>query len=527
MRWFYDLQIAKKMILSFASILLLTSLLGVFSMLQLASLNRVTTAIVNERLPGVINSLEMKVALANIRTIEVEQLHTNRDDDFKDNEKRSNELLAAISKNIAGYKTLAQSADEKKVFAELESAFAGFFAAHNKIFLMSRVTMGAGEVARREAAPIYDRMFAIVDQLVKVNQDQSSYLDQIAKRSYQSSRTLIVAVLVLCVFFGISMAIWLARIVSRPLNDAVIVAQRVAAGDLNTVINPRSKDETGRLMSALKTMNDGLRNIVQEVRAGTDAIAAASTQIASGNLYLSNSTDEQASSLGQTASSMETLTSTVKNNTASAVEASKVALSATEIAVAGGEVVTRVVTTMRSIDLSSKRIVDIIGVIDGIAFQTNILALNAAVEAARAGEQGRGFAVVASEVRNLAQRSSGAAKEIKGLIDASTREISEGSRLVQEAGETISAVVDSVKRVNAIVGEIAAASLEQGEGIQKINFAIARMDGMTQQNAALVEETSSSAQSMRDQAAQLSTLVSVFKLDSRVLNDAGLLKLRL
>jgi methyl-accepting chemotaxis protein len=268
-------------------------------------------------------------------------------------------------------------------------------------------------------------------------------------------------------------------------------------------------------MFAMKTMRDNLNRIVEEVRTGTDTIATASGEIASGNMDLSSRTEQQASSLEETASSMEELTGTVKQNADNALQANQLALSASEVALMGGEVVAQVVDTMGSINDSAKKIVDIIGVIDGIAFQTNILALNAAVEAARAGEQGRGFAVVATEVRNLAQRSAAAAKEIKTLIGDSVDKVNTGSKLVNQAGSTMDEIVGSVKRVSDIISEIAAASREQSAGIEQVNQAITQMDQVTQQNAALVEEAAAAAGSLEEQAASLVDAVKVFKTAER------------
>jgi methyl-accepting chemotaxis protein len=306
---------------------------------------------------------------------------------------------------------------------------------------------------------------------------------------------------------------WLVtRSITRPLNEAVKIAKTVAAGDLSSTIISTSTDETGQLLQSLRLMNDNLQEIVGKVRSGTDTIATASSEIAAGNLDLSSRTEQQASALEETASSMEELTTTVKQNADNARHANKLAEGASAVAKQGGEVVSRVIDTMNSIDESSKRIVDIISVIDGIAFQTNILALNAAVEAARAGEQGRGFAVVASEVRNLAQRSAAAAKEIKGLISDSVQKVSMGSALVTEAGVTIERVVQSVRQVTDIMAEISTASIEQEQGIGQINEAITEMDTVTQQNAALVEEAAAAAQSLQEQSTLLVEVVSVFKL---------------
>jgi len=305
-----------------------------------------------------------------------------------------------------------------------------------------------------------------------------------------------------------------ARSIERSLGGdpehAAEVARRIAAGDLTTEVALRNGDRTS-LFFAMKTMRDGLLDIVSKVRTGTGAIASASSQIAAGNMDLSSRTEEQASSLEETASSMEELTSTVNQNADNARQANQLAVAASEVAVKAGGVVSQVVDTMGAISDSSRKMADIIGVIDGIAFQTNILALNAAVEAARAGEQGRGFAVVASEVRNLAQRSASAAREIKVLIDDSVGKVASGGKLVAEAGTTMDEVVASIRRVHDIMGEIASASHEQSEGIGQVNHAITQMDTVTQQNAALVEEAAAAAASLQEQAQQLVGVVSAFR----------------
>lgn len=341
---------------------------------------------------------------------------------------------------------------------------------------------------------------------------------------YASGRTVLIALGTMALILSAILAWLLSRSITRPLDYAVSVARTVASGDLRNKIQSNSNDETGQLLYALRDMNDGLVKSVSQVRTGIDTIATASSQIAAGNLDLSSRTEEQASSLEETASSMEELTSTVKQNADNARQANQLAVSASGVAEKGGAVVSRVVDTMEDINASAKKIVDIIGVIDGIAFQTNILALNAAVEAARAGEQGRGFAVVASEVRNLAQRSAAAAKEIKTLIGDSVDKVELGSKLVEEAGVTMDEVVQSVRHVTDIMSEIMAASQEQSAGIEQVNQAIGQMDQVTQQNAALVEEAAAAAESLNEQAAKLAEAVSVFKLDGSAVTVAPVRK---
>ncbi len=359
-----------------------------------------------------------------------------------------------------------------------------------------------------------DAMRVLIDAIVSA---ESSLMAQRAKDAAalqaQTSSMLIGGGIVAAILAAL-IAYWQARNITVPLRRAVNLAQQVAQGDLRTVVTIDSQDELGELLTALDQMNSSLGRIVADVRGGTDMIATASAEIMTGNMDLSARTEQQASSLEETASSMEELTSTVKQNADNARQANQLAASASEVAARGGAAVSEVVQTMGDINDSAKKIVDIIGVIDGIAFQTNILALNAAVEAARAGEQGRGFAVVASEVRSLAQRSAGAAKEIKTLIDASVGKVELGSRLVDQAGVTMEEVVGSVRRVSDIISEIASASEEQRAGIEQVSQAITQMDEVTQQNAALVEEAAAASSAMQDQAAALAAVVSVFQINA-------------
>jgi methyl-accepting chemotaxis protein len=362
--------------------------------------------------------------------------------------------------------------------------------------------------------PLNQQALTEINKLVDI---QQAAAHQVLDNTVESGRQLMNMLFVIgavALLVGGAFAWTMTRSIIQPLQDAVLVARRVAAGDVASKVEVTGSDEVSQLLHALRDMNDSLQKIVGEVRAGTDSITVASREIASGNADLSSRTEMQAGALQETANSMVQLTDIVKQNAESAKEANRLVISASGIAAKGGEVVSQVVGTMGSIKESSRKIVDIIGVIDGIAFQTNILALNAAVEAARAGEQGRGFAVVASEVRNLAQRSANAAREIKQLISDSVEKVDAGGNLVDQAGKTMDQIVTSVTQVADIMREITAASEEQSADIEEVNRAITKMDEMTQQNAALVEQAAAAAQSMQDQAAVLGTAVSVFKIES-------------
>jgi methyl-accepting chemotaxis protein len=354
-----------------------------------------------------------------------------------------------------------------------------------------------------------------VDALRKVQVDEAQKKYAQSNDSYLSLRHTVVMAIVVGTLIAALAGFFLVRHIYRELGGepdyAAQIVRRIAAGDL-TVAVTTIRDDQRSLLSAMQTMQQNLAQTVTEIKHTTDTITTASIQIAAGNLDLSSRTEQQASALEETASSMEELTSTVKQNADNARQANQLAVSASDVALKGGAVVAQVVETMDGINASSKKIVDIIGVIDSIAFQTNILALNAAVEAARAGEQGRGFAVVATEVRSLAHRSAEAAKEIKTLIDDSVAKVDAGSHLVEQAGSTMEQIVDSVKRVTDIMAEITAASNEQTAGIEQVNQAITEMDGVTQQNAALVEQAAAAAESMQDQASSLVQMVSRFKL---------------
>ncbi|MBC3930266.1 methyl-accepting chemotaxis protein [Undibacterium curvum] len=365
----------------------------------------------------------------------------------------------------------------------------------------------------KEVVPANNHWQEAMHQFGELQRQKNKQDEESAVENYKAARLVMLVLTTLAVLTGGLFGWLISRSITQPIGAAVKIAQTVAVGDLTGQIEVNSQDEVGELLQALKEMTVSLQSIVSQVRAGTESISAASTQIASGNMDLSSRTEQQAGSLEETASSMEELTSTVEQNADNARQASSLAKTASEVAGRGGAVVSEVVDTMTSINESSRKIVDIISVIDGIAFQTNILALNAAVEAARAGEQGRGFAVVASEVRNLAQRSASAAKEIKALISDSVEKVDAGSRLVERAGSTMNEVVVSVKRMTDVVAEIAAATQEQTTGISQINIAVTEMDNVTQKNAALVEEAAAAAGAMQEQASALARVVSTFIID--------------
>jgi methyl-accepting chemotaxis protein len=352
-----------------------------------------------------------------------------------------------------------------------------------------------------------------VGELITLQDKLSVVATESASGAQKKALVAAMALVVVSVAIGSLIALWITRSVTAPIQRAVVVAERIAEGDLTSNIEVRIHDETGRLLEAISAMQDRLRGLVGDILHTADSIQTASTEVASGNLDLSQRTEQTASNLQYAASSMEYLTGVIKQSTEHANNANELAGSAAEVAARGGMVVSQVVATMEDINASSKKIADIISVIDGIAFQTNILALNAAVEAARAGEQGRGFAVVAGEVRSLAGRSAEAAKEIKSLIGASVEKVEGGTRLVADAGKTMKEIVGSVQRVSDIIGEITAASRDQSEGITQINHSVTQLDSMTQQNAALVEQSAAAAESLKDQSIALTRMVGTFKLE--------------
>ncbi|MDO9421409.1 MAG: methyl-accepting chemotaxis protein [Herminiimonas sp.] len=509
---FANMKVGSKLGLGFGITVLLTLVIAVFSLIRITQIDDVI------------------VEQNSIRTEQLERLYTAR------------EALGQTGLAARNAYVFTSDADAKKELDILDQQKAIYVDALNKMEPLfkgnaefDKVSKGLRAMAQElirprqyrdsgkmeefgkflvtECSPLRRQ---IVDDMAVVVKSVQNTVEQKSAEANQTSTqsvTIILTITAIALLLSIALGFFITRAITRPLNQAVTVAQTVAAGDLTSKIDVVGKDETGQLLQALKDMNQSLIGIVSEVRSGSATITIASNEIASGNMDLSSRTEEQASALEETASSMEEITSTVRQNAENAKQANSLSLTASEVAMKGGEVVSKVVDTMNGINESARKIVDIIGVIDGIAFQTNILALNAAVESARAGEQGRGFAVVATEVRNLAQRSASAAKEIKLLIDDSVGRVDVGSKLVAQAGETMTEVVASVKRVTDIVSEISAASGEQSSGIEQVNEAIVQIDQTTQQNAALVEQAAAAAASLKEQASKLERTVDVFKID--------------
>jgi methyl-accepting chemotaxis protein len=436
---------------------------------------------------------------------------------IRDNTAEVEKNIGEIGKTWDAYMATYLTADEKKLADQFAEDRKKFVATGLKPAIAALRDGDIKETTRIVAdviRPLFQPVGEGVAALQQLQLDVAKHEYEQAQSSYATIRNVVISAIVI----GVGLSLWigfiLIRAIVNPINEAVAVANAVASGDLTSKIEAKTNDETGLLIKALKSMNDNLIKLVSNVRTSADSITTGAGEIAAGNADLSQRTEEQASSLEETAASMEELTSTVRQNAENAKQANQLAKGASEIAMKGGEVVGQVVGTMSSINDSSRKIVDIISVIDGIAFQTNILALNAAVEAARAGEQGRGFAVVAAEVRNLAQRSAAAAKEIKTLIGDSVGKVEDGTRLVDEAGKTMAEIVNAVKRVTDIMSEISAASNEQSTGIEQVNQAVMQMDEVTQQNAALVEEAAAAAESVEEQAQLLTEAVGIFKLDN-------------
>jgi methyl-accepting chemotaxis protein len=517
MRFFNNLNIGKRLAFGFALTLATSVLISTVGISRLNSGAESTAQVLAEPLAKerMITEWYMQIFAAVRRTAAIVKssdpaLGPYFKEDAAQTGKRSTELIKQIE-------ALITPGAEQALFDKIGEQRKTYSAARDEAVK----AQAAGDQAL--AVQILDERFTpaakvyqeSVQQLVAMQHANIAATARTIKERADSSETVIAMLAVWSVLLGAVSSWLLTRGIVRPIREAVQLAETVASGDLTRQIDATTNDETGQLLRALRHMNDSLVRIVSEVRGGTDTIAGASGEIAAGNLDLSARTEQQAASLEETAASMEQLTGTVRQNADNARQANQLAITASNVATEGGAVVSQVITTMGSINDSSRKIVDIIGVIDGIAFQTNILALNAAVEAARAGEQGRGFAVVASEVRTLAQRSAAAAKEIKSLIGDSVDKVDAGTKLVDQAGATMEQVVESIRRVTDIMTEITHATQEQTVGIEQVNQSIVQMDEATQQNAALVEESAAAATSMQEQAAKLAQVVGVFKLEGR------------
>ena len=517
MRFIANMKLGKRLALGFVLILTMTVLIaavGGWRLTQAASSTKAMMAgpLAKERL--ITDWYRLNYAAIRRTAAVVKSTDPALGAYFKEDSAASVKEAAELVKKI---EPLLSGDEEKALYARIME--------QRKLYGSSRdgAVKAKADGNEAEAARLLEQVFTpaaqkyqdMLQELVTLQRrtmdDTAGGIDDAAQRN----TTMLAMLTTGAVLLGAALSWLLSASITRPIRQAVELAESVAAGDLTRTIESDTKDETGALLRALRHMNDSLVDIVAQVRSGTDTIASASSEISTGSLDLSSRTESQASSLEETAAAVEELTGTVKQNADNARQANQLSITASEVAVQGGAVVSQVVTTMGAINDASKKIADIISVIDGIAFQTNILALNAAVEAARAGEQGRGFAVVASEVRTLAQRSAGAAKEIKTLIDDSVSKVDAGTKLVDQAGATMEQVVDSIRKVSDIVAEITSASAEQSTGIDQVNQAIADMDASTQHNAALVEESAAAATSLKDQAAKLAEVVSLFNIDGK------------
>jgi methyl-accepting chemotaxis protein len=509
-----NMSVGSRMALGFATVLALLLIISAISVVTLKSVRSHLSTVIGEDAERLRQAMDMR-DLAGYQALTLRDVVMQDDPAFKKKE------LALMKKARSDYDTIAASltasASEPEVKASLAAAavaLARIKAPVEKALdrSMSDDVPGASEAVREEVRPAQLAHVDAISRLVSAVEEASKRRSAEAEQRSQNAHWLIVSLATAALLSGAAIAWLIQRSITKPLARALELAEAVAAGDLSRDVAIDSTDEIGRLLQALRTAMDNLGRMLHEVRGNAESVSTASAEIAQGNADLSQRTEEQASSLQQTAATMEQLGTTVRNNAENAKLANQLAQGASEDAVRGGAVVGQVVDTMKGISESSRKIADIIGTIDAIAFQTNILALNAAVEAARAGEQGRGFAVVASEVRTLAQRSAEAAKEIRSLIGASVGRVEQGTALVDRAGTTMTEVVASIKRVSNIVAEISAASTEQSSGVQQVVDAVGQMDQVTQQNAALVEESAAAAESLKGQAQQLVRAVAVFKL---------------
>ncbi|MBA4175797.1 MAG: methyl-accepting chemotaxis protein [Leptothrix sp. (in: Bacteria)] len=514
MNYFKNLGVGTRLGAAFAAVLALTVALAAFAVFELARVRATSTDMETRWVPGLRLSLSMNKLIGDIKAAELRHVMSADAEVKLGMDKRLKALLVTLDSQRTEFEALPAEGDAAASWAAFKTAWSGYLADQEKILLMSRQyrTDEALELGNGHSGQVFDAAEKALSALVALNVKGVQAASASSTSVFETARGTIGGALLVILVLGVTASVLTTRSITGPIHQAVKVAQTVAAGDLTSPITVTRRDETGQLLAALKQMNESLLGIVNEVRLSSDSIATGSAQIASGNADLSQRTEAQAANLQQTAASMEELTSTVKTNAETARMANQFASSARVAAAQGGEVVGRVVGTMQDITASSRKIGDIIGVIDAIAFQTNILALNAAVEAARAGEQGRGFAVVASEVRSLAQRSASAAKEIKGLIGESVAKVEAGSQLVDDAGKSMADIVSQVARVTDLIAQISAAGAEQAQGIDQVGHAVQQLDQSTQQNAALVEQSAAAAESLRQQAARLADVVGAFRM---------------
>ena len=516
MQFFKNLHIGVRLTVALAAIGALLLAIAIISIIMLGRLNHGTSNIVENNMPQLEHSNDLINKVNNIAISLRNMMLTDNETDRANQLKIIETNRADALKDIAALERLSLLPQDAEQLTRIAAANVRY--TQGQLDLIKLILQGTPEESRTylsdKLRPALGQLKDLVAEKIKSQNANAAQAGVDAGQTYTNARNLMLVLTGAAIVLAALLGYIITASITKPVARALLVANTVAAGDLTSDIVVESRDEMGQLLEALKRMNDGLADTVSTVRSGTDNIAMSASEVAAGSMDLSARTEQQASSLEETASSMEELTSTVRQNAENAKQANQLAQAASEVAEKGGAIVGQVVDTMGTINDSSRKIYDIISVIDGIAFQTNILALNAAVEAARAGEQGRGFAVVASEVRNLAQRSAGAAKEIKELIGNSVDQVDIGSKLVKEAGATMDDVVASVRRVTDIMGEITSASSEQSIGIDQVNTAITQMDQVTQQNAALVEEAAAAAASMQDQAERLAEVASSFRLEA-------------
>ena len=509
-----QLKISTRLILGFAAMALVIAALGVIALQRVQAINDQFTLALDDRYPKIKRFLTIRDGNATVSRALRDMFILTEPAQLQALKAEIDEISKRTSAEFKVLETSMTTPKGKAGFAKLNAARMAYRGPRDKLIelLMAGKRDEARQLLVAEVVPRQQDYMTAVTELVELGGRLMDDASQQAEAHATSTRWTVGLAIVAGLLLAAATAAWIIRTTLRPLNQAVDVARSVAAGDLSKQFDASGSTETAQLLSALKEMQTRLADIVGEVRANAEGVATASAEISSGNSDLSARTEHQASALEETAASMEQLGATVRTNSDNAQQANQLAQAASDVASRGGQAVEAVVSTMREISDSSGRIAEIIGTIDGIAFQTNILALNAAVEAARAGEQGRGFAVVAGEVRTLAQRSAEAAKEIKTLIAQSVERVEQGTRQVDQAGATIEQVVTSIRRVTDIVGEISSASREQASGVAQVGEAVTAMDQATQQNAALVEESAAAAESLKMQAQQLVQAVAVFKL---------------